>query len=48
MRKATKNYGYFVLLSNEVKDPFEALSLYRSKDVVKKAFGNLKDRLNFH
>ena len=47
MRKATKNYGYFALLSNEVKDPFEALSLYRSKDVVEKAFGNLKDRLNF-
>ena len=37
MRKVTKNYGYFALLSNEVKDPFEALSLYRSKDVVEKA-----------
>ena len=39
--------GYFVLLSNEVKDPNEALSLYRSKDIVEKAFGNLKERLNF-
>jgi transposase len=47
MRKAARNYGYFALLSNEVKDPFEALSLYRSKDVVEKGFGNLKDRLNF-
>ncbi|MCC3358991.1 transposase, partial [Bacillus sp. REN16] len=47
MLKAAKNYGYFALLSNEVKDPFEALSLYRSKDVVEKAFGNLKERLNF-
>lgn len=47
MLKATENYGYFALLSNEVKDPFEALSLYRSKDVVEKAFGNLKERLNF-
>lgn len=47
MREAAKNYGYFALLSNEVKDPFEALSLYRSKDIVEKAFGNLKDRLNF-
>lgn len=47
MRKATKNYGYFALLSNEVRDPFGALSLYRSKDIVEKAFGNLKDRLNF-
>lgn len=47
MREATRNYGYFALLSNEVKDPFEALSLYRSKDIVEKGFGNLKDRLNF-
>ena len=47
MREAVKNYGYFALLSNEVKDPFDALSLYRSKDIVEKAFGNLKERLNF-
>ena len=47
MLEAAKNYGYFALLSNEVKDPYEALSLYRSKDVVEKAFGNLKERLNF-
>jgi len=47
MLEAAKNYGYFALLSNEVKDPGEALSLYRSKDVVEKAFGNLKERLNF-
>jgi transposase len=43
----SRNYGYFALLSNEVKDPFLALSLYRSKDIVEKAFGNLKERLNF-
>ncbi len=42
-----KNYGYFALLSNEVKDPEEALALYRSKDIVEKAFGNLKERLSF-
>lgn len=47
MREASKNYGYFALLSNEVKDPFEALSIYRSKDIVEKGFGNLKERLNF-
>lgn len=47
MRQAAKNYGYFALLSNEVNDPFEALSLYRSKDIVEKGFGNLKDRLGF-
>jgi transposase len=45
--KAARNYGYFALLSNEVQDPFEALSLYRSKDIVEKGFGNLKERLNF-
>jgi hypothetical protein len=43
----TRDFGYFALLSNEVKDPSEALSLYRSKDIVEKAFGNLKERLNF-
>ena len=47
MREVARNYGYFALLSNEVKDPFEALSLYRSKDIVEKGFGNLKERLNF-
>jgi transposase len=36
-----------VLLSNEVKDPIEALEIYRNKDLVEKAFGNLKERLNF-
>lgn len=47
MREEAKNFGYFALLSNEVKEPYEALSLYRSKDIVEKAFGNLKERLNF-
>jgi len=47
MRQAAINYGYFALLSYEVKRPFEASSLYRSKDIVEKGFGNLKDRLNF-
>ncbi len=39
-------YGCFVLISNEVKDPIKALELYRTRDVVEKAFGNLKERLN--
>ena len=47
MKAEMRNYGYFALLSNDVKEPFEALSLYRSKDIVEKGFGNLKDRLNF-
>jgi len=40
------NYGYFALLSNEVKEPVEALEIYRNKDLVEKAFENLKERLN--
>jgi transposase len=34
------------LLSNGVKDPLDALEIYRSKDMIEKAFGNLKERLN--
>ena len=41
-----KNYGYFALLSNGIKDPLDALEIYRSKDMIEKAFGNLKERLN--
>lgn len=39
-------YGFFALLSNEPMDSITALELYRNKDVVEKAFGNLKERLN--
>ena len=41
-----KDYGYFALMSNDIKDPIEALILYRCKDLIEKAFGNLKERLN--
>jgi transposase len=44
--EAKRNYGYFAMMSNEIKDPVEALSIYRNKDLVEKAFENLKDRLN--
>ena len=43
---AEQNYGFFGLISNDIKDPREALDVYRSKDVIEKAFGNLKERLN--
>lgn len=43
---AEKDYGYFALISNEVKDPLDALEIYRTKDFIEKAFGNLKERLN--
>lgn len=41
-----QNFGYFVLLSNHVKDAKVALSIYRNKDLVEKAFSNLKNRLD--
>jgi len=41
-----RNYGYFALLSNGIKDPLEALDIYRNKDLTEKALGNLKKRLN--
>jgi len=46
INEAEKNYGYFVLISNCIKDPLKALEIYRSKDMIEKAFGNLKERLN--
>ncbi len=45
IRKVEKNYGYFVLMSNGIKDPVQALQIYRSKDLIEKSFGNLKERL---
>ncbi len=44
--KAKRYYGFFALLTNETMDAMTALELYRNKDVVEKAFGNLKERLN--
>lgn len=44
--KAEKDFGYFALISNGIKDPIEALEIYRTKDLIEKAFGNLKERLN--
>ncbi len=46
MAEAKRNFGYFSLVSNEVKDAVTALEIYRNKDLVEKAFSNLKDRLN--
>jgi transposase len=39
------NYGFFALISNEVKDPIKALEIYRNKDLAEKAFGDIKERL---
>lgn len=46
--EAKKQYGYFALISNEIKNPIEALETYRNKDLVEKAFCDLKDRLGFN
>lgn len=46
LSEAKRNYGYFALLSNDAKEPVEALTIYRNKDLVEKAFENLKERLN--
>ena len=46
MDEAKKTYGFFAFFTNEVKDPITALELYRNRDVVEKAFGNVKDRLS--
>jgi transposase len=44
--RAHKNFGFFALLSNSVEDPVDALRIYRFKDMIEKAFSDLKDRLN--
>ncbi|MCL2495946.1 MAG: IS1634 family transposase [Clostridiales bacterium] len=47
VKEAKRYFGFFALLSNEKMDSITALALYRNKDLVEKAFGNLKERLNF-
>ena len=46
IRDAQKNFGYFALMSNGIKDPVEAIQIYRTKDLIEKSFGNLKERLD--
>lgn len=46
LAEAKQNYGYFALLSNDVKESIDALEIYRNKDMVEKAFENLEERLN--
>jgi transposase len=41
-------FGYFALLSNDASlTAKSALSVYRDKDMIEKAFGDIKDRLDF-
>lgn len=46
VRQAKRYFGFFALISNEKMDAITALQIYRNKDVIEKAFGNLKERLN--
>ena len=46
VRKARTYYGYFALVSNVKMDAITALETYRNRDLVEKAFGNLKEKLN--
>ena len=41
-----KNFGYFALIGNDAMDANQALLIYRNKDLVEKAFDNVKDRLD--
>ncbi|MCK9312679.1 MAG: hypothetical protein M0P20_01295, partial [Methanocorpusculum sp.] len=41
-----KYAGYSVIISNDLKDPVEALMMYRAKDRVEKSFDNLKNDLD--
>ena len=38
--------GFQVLLTNSIKNPVEALQIYRDKDVVEKSFDDLKNQLD--
>jgi len=38
--------GYFALISNGIKDSREAIEIYRNKDVIEKAYDDLKNRLS--
>ena len=46
LANARKNFGFFALLGNEAMDANRALLTYRNKDLVEKAFDNIKDRLD--
>jgi transposase len=46
LEKELETSGWLVLVSNRVKDPREALSIYRAKDVVEKGFFRLKNSID--
>ena len=53
IREQLELTGYFVILTNDSKDPEYILNIYRTKDVVEKSFDNIKnefdlERLRIH
>lgn len=44
--EALRHKGYLVIISNTIMDAPEAISLYRAKDAVERAFDNLKNELD--
>lgn len=46
VRREKRYFGFFALVTNEAMDATTVLETYRNKDVVEKAFGNLKERLS--
>ncbi|MDD8053922.1 MAG: hypothetical protein PHX90_07575 [Thermotogota bacterium] len=46
VHRAKKFGGFFCLLTNETLEAIPALETYRNKDLMEKAFGNPKERLN--
>ena len=43
IEEAKRYWGYFVLVSNEIKDPFDALKAYRSREKIEGLFATYKD-----
>lgn len=46
IREQLELAGYFVVLTNDSKDPEYILNIYRTKDVVEKSFDNIKNELD--
>lgn len=42
-KDAQRYWGYFVLVSNSIKDPFEALKSYRAREKIEELFATYKD-----
>ena len=46
MKYRDRYAGFLVILTNGIKDPVEALRVYRNKDTIEKSFDDLKNQLD--